>query len=113
MVHRSLRFILPFVLLFGMLAACKGAAIPPVTDPQISRHPAPWGTNVFNRGPITTLPTVDPTTMDPFSVDFRSADLAQLDLSKSLDLLSVADFDSQTKWPSAKMLPKVFWLSRN
>ena len=111
MISIKFRSILFLSLIFILLAGCGGPAIQPVTGPQISRHPVPWQSS-FQSGPITTLPVYDPNSTEPFQYDFRWADLTQLDLSKSLDLLSMADFDSKTQWPSARMLPKGFSLEK-
>jgi hypothetical protein len=93
------------------LTGCGGPAIQPVSSPQISRHPVPWQRS-YQSGPITILPVYDPNSTNPAQIDFRWADLTQLDLSKSIDLLSMADFDSKTQWPSARMLPKGFSLEK-
>jgi subtilisin family serine protease len=50
--------------------------------------------------------------MNPYQLDFRWADLTQLDLSNSLGLLSMANFDNKTQWPPARKLPKGFSLRK-
>jgi subtilisin family serine protease len=56
----------------------------------------------------TAIPKYDPNSNNPFQFDFRSSDLLDLDLSKSMDVLQIANFDSKTKWPQSNKLPAGF-----
>ncbi|MBI4662761.1 MAG: S8/S53 family peptidase [Verrucomicrobia bacterium] len=64
---------------------------------EIVRHPARFD---FSRGAIQELPSYRPDSIRPFQVDLRSADLSNLDLSRRLEDLFHADFDSRTRWPA-------------
>jgi hypothetical protein len=77
--------------------------------PKIDRHPAPasWGCLTRLRG---SIPHFDPARAASNSdqVDLRGCDLRKLDLRKSAADLYYADFDMETKWPSADRMPAGF-----
>jgi subtilisin family serine protease len=102
MLHKA-RFILLLTLVIAVLAAC-GA---PAPDISIVRHPGPVDYSFINPHP-TSVPTYDPNSSNSFQIDFRSSNLVDLDLSKSMDILNLANFDSQTKWPPSNKLPAGF-----
>ncbi len=81
--------------------------MPGLPDISIVRHPDPADFSFINPHP-TSVPIYDPNSTDPFQIDFRSSDLVDLDLSKSMDILKLADFDSQTQWPPSNKLPADF-----
>lgn len=85
----------------------QAVALPDLPAIRIVRHPAPADFSFINPHP-TSLPTYDPNSANPFQIDFRSSYLVDLDLSKSLDMLKLADFDSQTRWPPSSKLPAGF-----
>jgi hypothetical protein len=102
---RKIRFALvPWLSLALLAAGCSGA---PTPTPSIARHPAPVDYSYFNPHPAS-VPTLDPNSQDHFQIDFRSSNLQDLDLSDSLDILRLANFDSQTQWPPASKLPAGF-----
>jgi subtilisin family serine protease len=85
----------------------KAAPLPDLPDTRIVRHPAPADFSFINPHP-TSVPTYDSNSTNPFQIDFRSSDLVDLDLSRSMDILKLADFDSQTQWPPSNQLPASF-----
>ena len=89
--------------------------IKPVTGTQqpdapvlgIARHPPADNYHGFNPNPA--LPKqYDTNSQEPMQNDYRSSNLGKLDLSQSLDGLLFSDFDSQTTWPAANLLPAGF-----
>jgi hypothetical protein len=108
-----------YMLLLVVIVLCSacipatnsGTPIPPasssvpVTIPKIDRHPYPVD---WHRAKLTSIPTYDPNSDEMWQMDLRSNDLSSLDLSKSLDDLYYADFDSKTVWPPDDKLPKEF-----
>ncbi len=98
------RLALIIIVVLSILAACAA----PLHLPKIDRQPASPG-YYGSINPNPSLPAkLDPTSETIFQNDYRSADLSQLDLSQSLEGLLIADFDSQTQWPSASRLPAGF-----
>jgi hypothetical protein len=94
-----------YLMLIAILVACEtSSALPPIS---IVRHPMPANFGFINPHP-TSIPMYDPNSNNPFQFDFRSSDLTDLDLSKSMDVLQIADFDSKTKWPPSDKLPPTF-----
>jgi subtilisin family serine protease len=74
----------------------------------IARHP-PASDYSNYASPNPALPTAyDPNSQNAFQNDYRSTNLSQLDLSQSLDGLLFSDFDIQTIWPAANLLPAGF-----
>ncbi|MGE5350973.1 MAG: S8 family serine peptidase [Acidobacteriota bacterium] len=73
--------------------------------PKIDRHPAPAD---YQRSKLSALPSYDAGSERGFQVDLRSYDLTGLDLSKSLNDLMYADFDSRTKWPQGEKIAQGF-----
>jgi hypothetical protein len=73
--------------------------------PKIDRRPPPAN---WNRGKMSSIPTYNPDSDQMWQMDLRSYDLSSLDLSRSLDDLMHATFDSQTKWPPAEKMPQGF-----
>lgn len=98
------RFIF-YLMLISILVACgTPSTLPPIS---IVRHPMPANFGFINPHP-TSIPKYDPNSNNPFQFDFRSSDLTDLDLSKSMDVLQIANFDSKTKWPPSDKLPPGF-----
>ena len=123
MIRKS-RFILFIALSLTLLVSCGAPSIPAIPAhpevrplasarlpdlPAISivRHPDPVSFSSINPHP-TAVPTFDPNSNNEFQIDFRSSNLVDLDLSKSMDILNLANFDSQTKWPPVDKLPSGF-----
>ena len=121
---KKIRFVFFLSLIIALLTACAGSSksvitatpqVKPLTEgvlpdlpaPSIVRHPDPVSYSSINPHP-TSLPKLDPNSTDPFQIDFRSSDLTSLDLSQSMDVLSLANFDSLTSWPPAGKLPAGF-----
>ena len=73
--------------------------------PRIERRPDP---SVWNRGALQALPAVDLQSTDPWELDLRSMDLSLLDLRDSGEALTIASFDTETRWPGAGLLPAGF-----
>jgi hypothetical protein len=58
---------------------------------------------------LRSLPTPDPKAWDPtHQVDLRERDISQLDLRDQADIVRLADFDSQTRWPDPARMPPGF-----
>jgi len=127
-MFQKIRFILFSTLIIAILVACGGSSksdipsnsnVKPVTVAQlpdlpatsIVRHPQPVDYSFINVHP-TSVPKIDPNSMDAFQIDFRSSNLTDLDLSKSMDVLNIASFDSQTRWPPTNKLPEGFSVQR-
>ena len=120
-MHQKIRSFLFLTLTIALLAACAGPSIrsnpavkplkavplPALPAVSIVRRPGPVDYTFINVHP-TSVPKVDPDSTEPFQIDFRSSDLTDLDLSRSMDVLDMANYDSQTKWPPAKKLPAGF-----
>ena len=121
---KKICFVFFLSLIIAILAACGGptksvitltpqvkplaaGTLPDLPAVRIVRHPSPVDSSSINPHP-TSLPKLDPKSTDPFQIDFRSSDLTNLDLSQSMDVLSLANFDSQTRWPLADKLPAGF-----
>jgi len=118
---RKIRSLIFLTTSLAMLAACgtptrsiiatpaevKPLAATPLPDlpaVRIARHPEPGKLDSFNPAP-SLVPTFDPNSSNNFQIDFRASNLTDLDLSKSMDLLNLANFDTWTKWPPADKLP--------
>ena len=121
---RKIRSLIFLTTSLAMLAACgtptrsiiatpaevKPLAATPLPDlpaVRIARHPEPGKLDSFNPAP-SLVPTFDPNSSNNFQIDFRASNLTDLDLSKSMDLLNLANFDTWTKWPPADKLPAGF-----
>jgi hypothetical protein len=76
----------------------------PTSFPHIARDPAPWSR------PTTQLSSLPRHTHagNPFEVDLRGSDLSGLVLGTSVADLDWANFDTATRWPAAKQLPRNF-----
>jgi hypothetical protein len=74
----------------------------PSAFPRIDRQPAPAN---WERETMTSVPTYNADSDEMWQMDLRAFDLSYLDLTNSLDDLMYADFDSQTKWPTADKMP--------
>jgi hypothetical protein len=77
----------------------------PSIFPKIDRKPSPAD---WPRRRMYSIPTYDPDSGQEWQMDLRSYDLSDLDLSKSIDDLMYAYFDSQTIWPPADRMPQNF-----
>ena len=93
--------IVVLLVIAALIVSCGG--MPGV---QIARHPAP--DNYSSLNVYTEPPVYDPNSTDQWQIDLRSSDLTKLDLSKSIDDLRYADFDSKTQWPTADKMPADF-----
>lgn len=79
----------------------------PTSTPEIYRHPAV--ANFASMMPDPVLPAkFNPSSTNFFQNDYRSSDLTDLNLTQSLEGLLYSDFDTQTIWPPAEMLPAGF-----
>lgn len=85
--------------------APTATSTPTLSFPKIDRKPGPAG---LDRGSLNRVPAYDPDSDQIWQVDLRSYDLSGLDLRHSLQDLMYADFDSQTRWPSATKMPSSF-----
>ena len=123
MLHKFRTFFF-LMLIAAILAACAAparpvnptpaevkpiaaVALPDLPAVRIVRHPDPAKLLSFNPAP-SSVPHFDPNSSNNYQIDFRASNLTDLDLSKSMDLLNLANFDSWTKWPAADKLPAGF-----
>jgi hypothetical protein len=81
----------------------------PGTSLGIVRRPPPSPPISEVEGKLRTLPTPDPNALIPhFEVDLRGQDVSQFDLKDKSNVLRLADFDSQTRWPEPPRMPAGF-----
>ncbi len=107
----NIRRAIVFSVLAMLVASC---AVPATNTPspsvmpevRIVRYPAPAVYKWMNN--YDEPPTYDPNSAEQWQVDLRSSNLTNLDLSKSMDDLLYADFDSQTQWPPVNKMPVDF-----
>ncbi|MGD0753362.1 MAG: S8/S53 family peptidase [Anaerolineales bacterium] len=107
----KIRSYLCLTLILIFLAACAEPTSTPKAGPtstsEINRHPAAADYSIVN--PHPTLPAkFDSNLGNFFQNDYRSSNLSKLDLTQSLQGLLYSDFDTQTVWPPAEMLPVGF-----
>jgi len=105
------RSILLLTLILAILPACAGPTNIPeagqTNTPEIYRHPAV--ADYASVMPKPTLPAkFNPNSTNYFQNDYRSSNLSNLNLTQSLEGLLFSDFDTQTVWPLAEMLPVGF-----
>jgi subtilisin family serine protease len=81
----------------------------PVSFPKIDRHP---DAAVYASGSLKALPVYNPGYIvnpdEYWQIDLRNKDLSVLDLTKSLNDLLYAVFNSHTVWPLPPKLPRGF-----
>ncbi len=105
---RKIRFLIFVMLIITMLCACAAQPkLPDLPEARIARHPEPIDYSWINPNP-TEIPAHDPDSIDPFRYDFRSSDLKNLNLSASINILNLSNFDSKTQWPQPEKLPSGF-----
>jgi hypothetical protein len=81
----------------------------PGTTLGIVRRPPASRSMAYYGGPLRQLPTPDPMAVNPgFQVDLRGQDVARFDLGGQAEVLRLADFDSQTRWPAPERMPAGF-----
>ena len=107
----KIRSFLFLTIILAVLAACAESTSTPETGPtstpEIYRHPAV--ADYASVMPEPTLPAkFNPNSTNYFQNDYRSSDLSDLNLTQSLEGLLYSDFDIQTVWPPAEMLPVGF-----
>jgi hypothetical protein len=117
--RRSIRVI--FLAIMGVLVG-DGRGVPgqpgpprvethtnPGTTLGIVRRPPASPSMAYAAGPLRRLPTPDPMAVNPgFQVDLRGQDVSRFDLEGQAEVLRLADFDSQTRWPSPERMPAGF-----